>query len=138
MSAPAKPLRPWPYPLWIAHRGAGKLAPENTLPGFALALGIGVTTLETDIAVSRDGVLLISHDPALNPDNVLWWSLALGADSGGNATAIGASANVVVIGIAKRYGHPISFWQFTRHGLLVTVVSVALCVPYLWLRYLAY
>ncbi len=50
------------------HRGARGLAPENTLSGFALALGIGVTTLETDIAVSRDGVLLISHDPALNPD----------------------------------------------------------------------
>jgi Na+/H+ antiporter NhaD/arsenite permease-like protein len=80
---------------------------------------------------------LATNDPALNPGNVLWWSLALGADLGGNATAIGASANVVVIGIAKRYGHPISFWQFTRYGLLVTVVSVALCVPYLWLRYLA-
>lgn len=50
------------------HRGARGLAPENTLPGLALALGIGVTTLETDIAVSRDDVLLISHDPALNPD----------------------------------------------------------------------
>ncbi len=80
---------------------------------------------------------LAANDPALNPDNVLWWSLALGADLGGNATAIGASANVVVIGIAKRYGHPISFWQFTRYGLLITVVSVLLCVPYLWLRYLA-
>ena len=80
---------------------------------------------------------LATNDPALNPGNVLWWSLALGADLGGNATAIGASANVVVIGIAKRYGHPISFWQFTRYGLLVTVVSIALCVPYLWLRYLA-
>jgi Na+/H+ antiporter NhaD/arsenite permease-like protein len=79
---------------------------------------------------------LAANDPALNPDNVLWWSLALGADLGGNATAIGASANVVVIGIAKRYGHPISFWQFTRYGLLITVVSVLLCVPYLWLRYL--
>jgi glycerophosphoryl diester phosphodiesterase len=50
------------------HRGARGLAPENTLGGFALALGIGVTTLETDIAVTRDGVLVISHDPALNPD----------------------------------------------------------------------
>lgn len=50
------------------HRGARGLAPENTLAGFALALGIGVATLETDIAISRDGVLLISHDPALNPD----------------------------------------------------------------------
>lgn len=50
------------------HRGARGLAPENTLPGFARALGVGVNTLETDIAISRDGVLLISHDPALNPD----------------------------------------------------------------------
>ena len=50
------------------HRGARGLAPENTLAGFALALSLGVNTLETDIAISRDGVLLISHDPALNPD----------------------------------------------------------------------
>jgi glycerophosphoryl diester phosphodiesterase len=50
------------------HRGARGLAPENTLAGFARALAIGVHTLETDIAISRDGVLLISHDPSLNPD----------------------------------------------------------------------
>jgi glycerophosphoryl diester phosphodiesterase len=50
------------------HRGARGLAPENTLAGFALTLSLGVSTLETDLAVSRDGVLLISHDPALNPD----------------------------------------------------------------------
>ena len=50
------------------HRGARGLAPENTLPGFAKTLDVGVTTIETDLAISRDGVLLISHDPALNPD----------------------------------------------------------------------
>ena len=50
------------------HRGARGLAPENTLPAFALALGIGVTTLELDIAITQDGVLVISHDPALNSD----------------------------------------------------------------------
>ena len=50
------------------HRGARGLAPENTLPAFALALGIGVTTLELDIAITQDGVLVISHDPALNAD----------------------------------------------------------------------
>jgi Na+/H+ antiporter NhaD/arsenite permease-like protein len=68
--------------------------------------------------------------------NVLWWALALGADLGGNATAIGASANVVVLGIAARNGTPISFWRFTRYGLIVTFVTVALATPYLWLRYL--
>ncbi|OYU75392.1 MAG: glycerophosphodiester phosphodiesterase [Alphaproteobacteria bacterium PA3] len=50
------------------HRGTRGLAPENTLASFAKALGIGVTTLETDIAITRDGVLVISHDSALNPD----------------------------------------------------------------------
>ncbi|HEY9294140.1 MAG TPA: ArsB/NhaD family transporter [Microlunatus sp.] len=65
----------------------------------------------------------------------LWWALALGADLGGNATAIGASANVVMIGIAKRNDIDISFWTFTKYGLIVTAVTVAICVPYLWLRY---
>jgi Na+/H+ antiporter NhaD/arsenite permease-like protein len=65
----------------------------------------------------------------------LWWALALGADLGGNATAVGASANVVVLGIARRNGHPISFWGFTKFGLIVTAVTIALCLPYLWLRY---
>jgi len=65
----------------------------------------------------------------------LWWALALGADLGGNTTAVGASANVVVIGIAKRNGHPISFWTFTKYGLIVTAITIGLSVPYLWLRY---
>ncbi|MBI4898875.1 MAG: ArsB/NhaD family transporter [Actinobacteria bacterium] len=65
----------------------------------------------------------------------LWWALVLGADLGGNATAIGASANVVVAGIAKRSGHPISFWEFTRYGLVVAVVTLAIATPYLLLRY---
>jgi glycerophosphoryl diester phosphodiesterase len=52
------------------HRGTRGLAPENTLAAFARAQAIGVTTLETDLAVTRDGVLVISHDPYLNPDLV--------------------------------------------------------------------
>lgn len=70
--------------------------------------------------------------------HVLWWALALGADLGGNATAVGASANVVILGLAERAGRRISFWQFTKYGLVVTVVTIALCVPYLWLRYFAF
>jgi glycerophosphoryl diester phosphodiesterase len=52
------------------HRGARGLAPENTLAAFRTAIALGVTTLETDLAVTSDGVLVISHDPALNPDLV--------------------------------------------------------------------
>jgi glycerophosphoryl diester phosphodiesterase len=52
------------------HRGARGLAPENTLAAFETALRIGVTTLELDVAVTRDGVLVVAHDPHLNPDLV--------------------------------------------------------------------
>jgi Na+/H+ antiporter NhaD/arsenite permease-like protein len=70
------------------------------------------------------------HDP-----RVLWWSLALGADLGGNATAIGASANVVVLGLADRAGHRIGFLDFARYGALVAGVTMAISMLYLWLRY---
>lgn len=50
------------------HRGARGLAPENTLPAFERALALGVTTLELDVAITSDGVLVISHNPVLNPE----------------------------------------------------------------------
>jgi len=50
------------------HRGARGLKPENTLAGFAFALELGVSTLELDCAVTRDGIVVVSHDPVLNPD----------------------------------------------------------------------
>jgi glycerophosphoryl diester phosphodiesterase len=50
------------------HRGARGLVPENTLEGFAAALSLGVTTLEMDTGVTADGVVVVMHDPTLNPD----------------------------------------------------------------------
>lgn len=50
------------------HRGARGLRPENTLPAFAAALSIGVNTLELDVGLTRDGIVVVSHDPRLNPD----------------------------------------------------------------------
>jgi len=79
---------------------------------------------------------LTAPDGPLAGQTVLWWALLLGADLGGNATAVGASANVVVLGIAKRDGYPISFWEFTKYGSVVALVTVTLCAPYLYLRYL--
>jgi Na+/H+ antiporter NhaD/arsenite permease-like protein len=70
--------------------------------------------------------------------HVLWWALAIGADLGGNATAIGASANVVALGIAEREGKRISFWEFTKYGLVVTFATIAVATPYLWLRYFVF
>jgi Na+/H+ antiporter NhaD/arsenite permease-like protein len=72
----------------------------------------------------------------VDPD-VLWWALALGTGFGGNLTAVGASANVVILGIARRADNPISFWEFTRKGASITAISLGLTSVYLWVRYFA-
>ncbi len=71
------------------------------------------------------------------PVEPLWWSLALGACLGGNATIVGASANVVVANMAGRAGHPITFRAFLRYGLVVAAVSLVMSTIYLYVRYLA-
>lgn len=81
---------------------------------------------------------LVAANPGESGAHALWWALAMGADLGGNATAVGASANVVVIGIAARNGHPISFWKFTKYGILVATVTIAISSLYFWLRYFAF
>ncbi|MEY4654941.1 MAG: hypothetical protein RL523_340 [Actinomycetota bacterium] len=65
----------------------------------------------------------------------LWWALAFGADFGGNLTIIGASANVVAIGLAAAAGHKIGFWQFAKYGIPATLLSMAVAIPYVMLRY---
>ncbi len=77
------------------------------------------------------GIELLHH-PDLMP---LWWSLALGACLGGNGTAIGASANVVVCGMAEKMGHPIPFRQWMLYGMPLMIESVIICMIYVWLRY---
>ncbi len=58
-------MQPWPYPYWIAHRGAGKLAPENTLAAFRLGAAHGYRAFECDVKLSRDGVPFLLHDATL-------------------------------------------------------------------------
>jgi Na+/H+ antiporter NhaD/arsenite permease-like protein len=70
------------------------------------------------------------------PAQVLWWSLAAGADLGGNFTVIGASANVILASMAEREGHPISFGTFLRYAAPVTIGSILVSMAYLWVRYL--
>ncbi len=65
----------------------------------------------------------------------LWWSLALGTCLGGNGTLIGASANIVAVGIANRNGFYISFKDFTKLGALFTLNSMILSTLYVWFRY---
>jgi Na+/H+ antiporter NhaD/arsenite permease-like protein len=70
------------------------------------------------------------------PVGPLWWSLALGADLGGNATLVGAAANVVVANLAAKSGQPISFGLFLRYGVITTFLSLVLASLYVWVRYL--
>ncbi len=58
-------LAPWPYPRWVAHRGAGKLAPENTLAAFRLGAHHGFRMFECDVKLSSDGVPFLMHDATL-------------------------------------------------------------------------
>jgi len=58
-------MKDWPYPFWFAHRGAGKLAPENTLAAFRVGAGHGYRAFECDVRVSCDGVPFLLHDATL-------------------------------------------------------------------------
>ena len=94
-----------------------------------LGVSVPVSGIIDNIPYVATMTPIVSELAASLPDgtdpNVLWWALALGADFGGNLTAVGASANVVMLGIAKRSGNPISFWEFTRKGFVVTAMSAA-------------
>lgn len=118
---------------------AGAVGDRTFLAGTVLLFASGILSAVVDnipyVATMTPIVSELAHGPANQP---LWWALALGADLGGNATAVGASANVVVLGIAARNGHPISFWEFTRYGLVVagaTLLLSWLCwaARYFWL-----
>ena len=122
-------------------RSATAVTGGNELLTVMLILGVSapVSGIIDNIPYVATMTPIVSELAAAMPDmahpDALWWALALGADFGGNLTAVGASANVVMLGIARRADSPISFWEFTRKGVFVTVVSIALAAVYLWLRY---
>lgn len=87
-SAPVAAVN-WPYPRWIAHRGAGRLAPENTLAAFRLGLAHGYRMFECDVRLSADGVPFLLHDDLLErtsdgygPAAALDWSALSRLDAG--------------------------------------------------------
>ena len=68
--------------------------------------------------------------------NPLWWSLALGACLGGNGTLVGASANLVVAGMAEKSGYKIKFVDFMKMGLVIMIITVAISNVYVLIRFL--
>ena len=67
------------------------------------------------------------------PNNILWWALSLGACLGGNLTMIGASANIVSIGMAKRFNQNISFLEFMRFSAVISLLTLVVASGYLML-----
>ncbi len=80
-------------------------------------------------------VLFMSESFGLPKDNVLWWALSLGACLGGNGTMIGASANVVTVGMAEKAGYKISFMEYMRRCWAPMMIIVTISMIYLLLFY---
>jgi len=83
---------------------------------------------------NETGLALLQHADLMP----LWWSLALGACLGGNGSAIGASANVIVVGMSEKAGKRISFMKFMAYGMPIMILTVAISTVYVWLRYYAF
>ncbi|MGM0509376.1 MAG: hypothetical protein ACQERZ_09525, partial [Fusobacteriota bacterium] len=82
---------------------------------------------------------LVSQNPDVAYSTIkygLWWALSLGACLGGNGSLVGASANVVAAGVARKSGTPITFLEFMKYGVIVTFESMVLSSFYLWFFYL--
>jgi Na+/H+ antiporter NhaD/arsenite permease-like protein len=78
----------------------------------------------------------LQQEAGATGDDAYWWSLALGACFGGNATLIAAAANVAAAGMAERAGTPISFVTFLKVGVPATIVSLLLATAYIAIRYI--
>ncbi|MBF0555268.1 MAG: ArsB/NhaD family transporter [Nitrospirae bacterium] len=79
----------------------------------------------------QSGIELLQHKELMP----IWWSLALGACLGGNGTAIGASANVIIVGMAGRAGRKITFFKFFMYGFPIMILTVLISTVYIWIRY---
>ncbi|PIT88954.1 MAG: hypothetical protein COU27_02940, partial [Candidatus Levybacteria bacterium CG10_big_fil_rev_8_21_14_0_10_36_7] len=99
--------------------------------GSAIISGVvdNIPLVATMIPLIKDVVAITGM-----PSEPLWWALAIGADIGGNATLLGASANVVVASIAEKEGNRISFFAFLKIGLVTSFVSMVLATGYYLLK----
>ena len=121
---------------WAAQAmGGNELVGATSLLVGSTAIGALVDNIPYTTAMAPIVQDMVASTGNTGPGNPLWWAFVFGADLGGNATAVAAGANVVVLGIAAKSGQPISFWEFTRRGLVVTLVTVAVAWLYVWLRY---
>ncbi|AEH46631.1 ArsB/NhaD family transporter [Parageobacillus thermoglucosidasius] len=104
--------------------------------GLASATIDNIPFVATMIPLIKDMAAGMGLSPDSAQMEVLWWALSLGACLGGNGTLIGASANVIVAGIASREGHGFSYMDFLKIGAPLTFIALLLSHIYLFVRYL--
>lgn len=126
----------------ISEMAAEAMGERELLGATALLFGSGVVGAFVDNIPYTTATVPIVQEMVANTatsgaDSPLWWAFVFGADLGGNATAVAAGANVVVLGIAAKSGEPISFWGFTKYGIPVTVATLLVAWVYVYLRYFA-
>ena len=106
--------------------------------GFASATIDNIPYVATMIPLINDMAQGMGYNVDSPQINALWWALSLGACLGGNGTLIGASANVVVAGMADREGHGFSYWDFLKIGAPITIVGLIISTVYIYFRYLIF
>ena len=119
---------------WMVDVAGGN---ERNLAFMLVWFGGVASAIVDNIPFTATMVPVVKELPGISDSggHPLWWSLALGADFGGNATAVGASANVIVVSLARASGYPISFVQFLKYGVVISVVTLVVATGYVWLRY---
>lgn len=103
----------------------------DNIPFVASMIPLVTDTAHAVLPAGMDFKSVVQHS-TLMP---VWWTLALGACLGGNGSPVGASANVITIGLAEKAGYPISFKKFIIYGVPITFETIILSTIYIWLRY---
>ena len=103
----------------------------DNIPFVASMIPLVTDTAHTVFPTGMDFKSVVQH-PTLMP---VWWSLALGACLGGNGSPVGASANVITLGLAGKAGYPISFRKFVLYAIPITIETIIIATIYVWLRY---
>ena len=109
--------------------------PQLAIP-LILWLSALASALIDNIPITATLIPVISGLKTVLTGHIVWWSLILGANLGGNFTAIGSPSNIIMMGMSKRYGVNVTFKEFSKFGAKHTVIYLALCTTYLYVFYL--
>ncbi len=120
---------------WVHHLSEGNLFVAITLILWVSAI---ISAFVDNIPFTATMLPIVAYLSKVIPGaqtNVLWWALAFGACFGGNGTLIGASANVVTVGIAESLGYRITFWEFMKYAFVLMILSIIIANIWLFIFY---